>query len=147
MAVANARRKLQPGSRSHRIDARREIVLHHVTDGPAKGWLHTHGLASHGKPELEMRNVPLFMGAAGAGLLNDLADYVLNDAAAPFVAGDLVQWGKAAIHLVEGRPDAAGGFDPEHYEDARLVLVDPPESGCACDQCAKELARTSTLHS
>ncbi len=94
-----------------------------------------------------MRSVPLFLGAAGAGLLNDLADYLLNDAAASFVAGDVVQWGASAIHLVEGRSDAAGGFDPEHYEDARLVLVDPPESGCRCDECAKALARTSTLDS
>lgn len=121
-------------------------MLHHVTDGPAKGWLHTHGLAAHGKPELEMRNVPLFLGAAAAGLLNDLADYLLNDAVAPLVAGQLVQWGASTIRVVAGRPDEDAGYDPAHYDDVvRLVLVDPPDT--RCDECANDLARRSPLPS
>jgi hypothetical protein len=148
--MAHARRRLRPDPHMRqRLDPKREIVLHHVTGGPAKGWLHTHGLAAHGKPELEMRNIPLFLGAVAGGLLNDLADYLLNDATAPLVAGQLVQLGASAIRVVEGRPDADAGYDPAHYEDdgVRLELVDPPDTGCACDECAKDLARRPALPS
>ena len=58
-----------------------------MTDGPARGWLHTHGLSVRGLPELETRNVPLFLGNAAAGVLNDFADYLLNEATAPLLAG------------------------------------------------------------
>jgi hypothetical protein len=146
--MARARRGGEVGFRRHqRIDPRREVVLHHVTDGPARGWLHTHGLAAHGMPELELRDVPLFLGRAGAGLLNELAAYLLNDAPKPFAAGDLIQSGASRILLVEGRPNARGGYDDGHYRELRLVLIDPPDDGCACDECAKELARRRSLHS
>ena len=63
-------------------------------------------------------------------------------------AGQLVQCGASSIRVVAGRPDADAGYDPEHYEDGvRLVLMDPPDTGCACDECAKELARRSPLPS
>jgi hypothetical protein len=129
------------------LDARRAIVLHHVTDGPARGWLHSHGLAAHGKPELEIRNVPLFLGRLAAGLLNDLADYLLNDATAPPLAGESIRFGSSSIHVVEGHADADAGYDPEHYRDLRLVLVDPPHTGCACEECAKEPARRPPIPS
>jgi hypothetical protein len=146
--MAYARRTSRSAPLRHRrLDPRREINLHHVTDGPAKGWLHTHGLAAHGRPELEMRNVPLFLGAAAAELLNDFADDLLNDAAAPLLANQLVQWGSSSIRVVEGRPDANAGYDPAHYDGVRLVLVDPPDTGCACDSCATELAGRSPLPS
>lgn len=124
-----------------RLDPKREIALHLVTSGPAKGWLHTHGLAAHGKPELEMRKVPLFLGRFASGLLNDLADYLLNDATAPLVAGQSVEWAGSSIRVAAGEPDPAAGYGAEHYLETRLVLVDPPDSECGCEECAKELAR------
>ncbi len=129
--------------RGKRLDPKREIVVHHVTDGPAKGWIHTHGLDAHGKPELEMRNIPLFLGAAATGILNDLADHLLNDATTPFLAGDLIAWGRWSIQVREARPDEEAGYGAEHYRTTRLMLVDAPSDGCACDECAKELARRS----
>jgi hypothetical protein len=129
-----------------RLDPRREITLHRLTEGPAKGWVHTHGLAAHGKPELEIRNVPSFLAAAAAGLLNDIADYLLNDAAAPLVAGELVEWGTVTIRVLEAGPDAERGYDPSHYDGCtRLVLVDPPDAVCACDECAKRAEPRSHL--
>jgi hypothetical protein len=127
-------------SSSGRLKAVREIVLDLVTTGPARGWLHTHGLAAHGKPELEIRNIPVFVGAAAAGLLNDVADYVLNTTR-PVAPGDLVRWGRVAVRLAEARPDPAGGYDPEHYVVPRLQLVDAPEDPCLCDDCCAECAR------
>jgi hypothetical protein len=114
-----------------------------VTDGPARGWLHTHGLAAHGKPELEIRDVPLFLGAVAGQLLNDLAGHLLNDAAVALVPGELVQWGRRTILLAEGRPDEDGGYDPAHYATPRIALRDPPDGSCACDECARE--RSSSL--
>jgi len=137
-------RKGAPGRRE-RLDARREIVVHQVTDGPAKGWLHTHGLDAHGKPELEIRGVPLFLGAAAAALLNELADHLLNDALAPFVAGDLVRWGRSTFQVLEARPDEDAGYDAGHYQTTRLVIVDAPSDECACDECAREAAARSRV--
>ncbi len=59
------------------------MEIHVVTGGPARGWVRTHGLAARGRPELEIRSVPLFLAPAAGRLLNDLADYLLNDAEAP----------------------------------------------------------------
>ncbi len=145
--MARLRPSVQRGARRRqRLDPRREIVVHLVTDGPAKGWLHTHGLDAHGKPELEIRDVPLFLGSAGTGLLNDLADHLLNDAAS-LVAGELVAWGRSSIQVLEARPDDEAGYDAAHYRTTRLVLVDPPGDACACDECAKERARRSRFAS
>jgi hypothetical protein len=129
-----------------RLDPRREILLHYVTEGPAKGWLHTHGLSAHGKPELEIKNVPIFLRVAAAGLLNDLAGYLLNDASAPLVAGDVVHAGADTVAVLAARADAEAGYDPAHYEGyVRLTIVDPPATGCECDACAEELARRAAL--
>jgi hypothetical protein len=137
-----ARFPVRQRSRSRRrLDPRREIDLHHVTDGPAKGWIHTHGLAAHGRPELEIRNVPLFLGGDAARLLNDIAAYLLNDVAKPFVAGNLIHGGRAPIQVVEAHPDEDAGYDASHYRTTRLMLVDPPDDGCRCEECAAELAR------
>ncbi len=122
-------------------------MLHYVTDGPARGWLHTHGLAAHGKPELEIRNVPMFLRDAASGLLNDVAGYLLNDARAPLVAGDLIELGTTSrIRVLAARADPEAGYDPSHYEGyVRLVVVDPPDTGCECEECAKERARRPSL--
>ncbi len=46
-----------------KIDVLQAIEVHFVPDaGPVKGWLHSHGMAKHGQPELEIRNIPLFCG-------------------------------------------------------------------------------------
>jgi hypothetical protein len=121
------------------------VEIHLVTDGPAKGWSHTHGLAAHGRPELEIRGVPLFLGSATARLLNDLADYLLNDAQAPLLAGQIIHGGRSALQVVAAHPDPDGGYDPAHYVDVRLLIVDAPDTGCACEECARELANRPAL--
>jgi hypothetical protein len=140
--MAHTRRSLQRALRGRaRLDPRREIVLHHLTDGPARGWLHTHGLAAHGKPELEIRKVPRFLSGPAAGILNDLAEYLLNDAAVPLVPGDLVHLGRSTIRVLAARPDEDAGYDRAHYDGCiRLLLVDPPDAECACGECARKLA-------
>jgi hypothetical protein len=138
--------RLRDRSRARaRLDPKREVELHHVTDWPARGWLHTHGLAARGLPELEIRNVPLFLGKAAAGVLNDFADYLLNEATAPLLAGQLVRLGHYSVQVVAGQPNPTAGYDPEHYADIRLGVVDAPEMECACEECARELAQRPSL--
>jgi hypothetical protein len=143
----SAPRRARPAPRRPRLDPKREIALHYITDGPARGWLHTHGLAAHGKPELEIRNVPQFLRGAAGGLLNELADYLLNDATKPLVAGQLIDLGgTTSLQVVAGRGDAEAGYDPAHYDGCvRLTVGDPPETGCECEECAREHARRSRL--
>ncbi len=146
--MAPTRRPLRPRSPLRRsLDARREVLLHHVTDGPAKGWLHTHGLAEHGIPELEIRNVPLFLGPVAAALVNDVCDYLLNDAPLPLEAGQSMSCGTSTLHFVAAQPDPAGGYDAAHYRDVRLLIVDPPDTEGACEECARELAHRPRLSS
>lgn len=138
MALPRRTPRTRPGNR--RLDPQREVVLHYVTDGPARGWFHTHGLAAHGKPELEIRSVPGFLRPAAGEILNALADYLLNDATKPLVAGELIALGASSIRVLEGRADEEAGYDALHYDGCvRLVLVDPPPTGCECEECAKEL--------
>jgi hypothetical protein len=122
-------------------------VLHYITEGAGRGWLHTHGLAAHRKPELEIRGVPSFLRRAAGGLLNEVAGYLLNDATKPLVAGDLVHLDECTtVQVVAGEGDAEAGYDPAHYEGCvRLTVIDPPDTGCECAECARELARRSSM--
>lgn len=54
------------------------IVVHMVDMGEPNGvWVHTHGLAAHSLPELEIRGVrPLFLAYSAARMLNSIAAYM-----------------------------------------------------------------------
>lgn len=127
------------GSRA-RLDARKLVQLELVCEGPARGWLHTHGLAALGHPELEIRGVPMFLGSAAAQVLGDLAEYLVNEATHPLLAGQTVGLARGSFQVIEGRPDAAAGYDDAHYRDVRLTLVDLPPHPLDCDDCAREAA-------
>jgi hypothetical protein len=119
-------------TKKKRIDIVKEIQVHHVTDGSAKGWTHTHGLAKFGRPELEIRNVPgLFAGAATA-LINEIADYMLNDTDRPVLAGQVMQLGRmTVVRFHEAKPDDAAGFDTNHYRDP-VLRIDSVDMPCSC---------------
>ena len=138
--MGRGRRTLEAAVRRMRLDPIREITIEALTDGPSRGWLHTHGLARHGKPELEIRGLPLFMRRAGSAILNDLAGYLLNDATAPLLPGQIIEGPGGPIRAVEGRPDDSLGYRADHYTTPRLTLVDAESMGCECDECAKEKA-------
>jgi hypothetical protein len=132
-------------STTRRLDPRREVVLEYTVDGPARGWLHTHGLARHGVPELELRNVPRFLRGPACALLNEVADYLLNRATRPLLPGQTMLLGRDVLLFVESGPDERAGYDRLHYEGCvRLRIIDPPPGPCDCDACARELAGRST---
>ncbi len=114
-----------------KLDVQKEIQIHALSNGPAKGWVHTHGLARHGKPELEIRRVPaLFLSAAGR-MLNEIAEYML-EGGRPIRPGDTMELGRTMLLMLEGKPDEEGGYDEWHYRVPVLTVtaLDP-----ACEYC------------
>lgn len=119
------------------------IQIHMVTDGEGtKGWVHTHGMATMGLPELEIRNVnPLYLMSTAGGLLNHIAQYMLDakrgvDGAEAVKLNDTFGFGHS--------PDQKGRFvkldpipgDEEHFTHERWALV-PAEESIVCTSCAE----------
>lgn len=97
------------------ICVQKEIRVVALSDGPMKGWVHTIGMSKHGKPELEIRNVPLFLVGPAFGLLNMIADYVLNGGR-PVVVGDTLQ-------LCEDGPSMRFvASEPTGFTDADAII-------------------------
>jgi hypothetical protein len=90
----------------------------------------------------------MFLRGPACTILNEIADYLLNRATRPVLAGQTMLLGRDVILFVESGPDEDAGYDPLHYAGyVRLCLVDPPPHPCDCDECAKELARRCALPS
>ena len=43
------------------------------------GWIHTHGMAERGYPEVEVRGVPDFLAESAAELIRHVCDYMLDE--------------------------------------------------------------------
>jgi hypothetical protein len=121
-----------------RVRAADVMYTHQVSDGPARGWVHTHGLADVGLPELEMRGVSLVLGSAAAKLLEDIAEYMLNEPK-PIRAGHTMGLGLARFRFEEGVADDANGFDTNHFDDVtRLSVVELEPAAYGCYVCEAE---------
>jgi hypothetical protein len=118
------------------IDVTKEIEVHAVTDGKAKGWVHTHGLDKFGKPELEIRGVPTLFLSSACALLNHIADYMLNVSTAPVQAGETMQTDRATVlRFHPSKADEANDYDANHYL-VDVLRVDAIEMPCEC--CVRE---------
>ncbi len=107
-----------------RLDVRKLIQIHVLTDGPCKGWVHTHGLAARGKPELEIRRVPPLFVASGCEILNSVAEYLLTETDRPVLPGHTMELGRHTMLLfLEGKADHAGGYDESHYREPVLTIT------------------------
>lgn len=82
-----------------RIDPVKNIDITLVSEGPRKGWVRTVGMARFGKPELEMRNVPLFLFGPAGEMLNGLADMLLNETH-DVKAGESIQFNDLCVFRV-----------------------------------------------
>lgn len=106
------------------------IEVHVVTDGEqTRGWIHTHGMAAHGQPELEMRHVPLFLAPVAVAVLRSICRYMLTSPN-PILAGQTMLQGEVPIRFIT--PDPFPG-DEEHYRHPRLQIID---IDAACDCCS-----------
>lgn len=105
------------------------IDIHFVTEGMQSGWVHTHGMADLGLPELEIRDVPLFLASPAASLINHIAQYMYDGKhgigrAKPVKLGQRFGTGPMQIvKFVMLHPIAGGG---DHYDDERWALSDEP---------------------
>lgn len=130
MTIRKRRKAVDRSSR--RIDIQKEIDLHIVSEGPTKGWVHTHGMAKFGKPELEMRNVPLFLAHAASSLMNAVCDYILNEGAV-IKTGENVSLGGMCVVRIEELP-----LLDETHPGPRWTLTDAPNEGRCSDPECKE---------
>jgi hypothetical protein len=122
-----------------------EVVQLHAVFGEDSpfNWIHTHGLVTYGLPELEIRNLPVFMFPAGARLLNQVGQYMIDNRTA-VKAGENMQ-----VHDSSGRPLILHFWESppypgaeDHYEVERLAIVDPPGMAQCCDECDREHKET-----
>lgn len=103
----------------------------------AEGWVHTHGLAALGLPELEIRGVkPSFLMSAAAALLRDIAEYMAHGPRAVRVGDELVLDEHTFVVLARADPlpEAA-----DHYGDDRWCVEELPAPRCRwCEQAGEE---------
>jgi hypothetical protein len=95
-----------------------EVDIHWVTDS---GWIHTHGLSDLGLPELEIRDVPGYLGEAAVSLIRRIHGYMIDNkrqikAGETFVASPRTCFRLVASFPIEGHED--------HYIAERLRVVD-----------------------
>ncbi len=114
-----------------KLDVMKEMQIHSLTDGPAKGWIHTHGLARHGKPELEIRMVPSMFFASAGRMLNEIGQYML-DSGRSIRPGDTMELGRTLLLMLEGKADEEGGYDGSHY---RVPVLTVTALDHACEYC------------
>lgn len=116
------------------VDVQKKVDVHAVSDGPAKGWVHTHGLDKYGEPELEIRNVPMLFTGFACQILNHIADYMLNHATKPILPGQKMEINRVTIIVFhETSADDKAGYDDNHYKVKRLRVDSIDTTGrCAC---------------
>lgn len=118
-----------------RVNVGDVVMVHMITNGEhTKGWVHTHGMARFGLPELEVRGLPLFMMAAAGHLINEIADYMLNEKEVKL--GENFGLGRFVVVQLAKLDPIPG--DEEHFQDERWALIDPPGAEGACECCAQE---------
>lgn len=126
--------------KKRRLEVRRLVEVHLVPEPGSGVWVHTHGLAAHGHPELEILGVPSYFVEAAGSLLNTVGDYVLNER--PVKAGERMQLGPLAFVRFEEAKVRPGAEN--HYEDPVLRLVD--SAGMVCGDCGEGPAASGHLH-
>lgn len=108
------------------------MLIHAITEGDKTlGWFHTHGLEKLGLPELEIRDVQLFLARMACGWLNCTADYLLNDIDGSLEPGHTLSIPELGV--VEFAQLAPIPGQEEHYECVRLALVDPHHMHGHCE--------------
>jgi hypothetical protein len=108
------------------------VAIDHVRcedrGNPCHGWIHTHGLATLGKPELEVRGCPDMLSQYAVALLMSTARQVARglDALRPgfsFFSVLVSNLCTFSVHITESVPIPG---EEDHFRDARWLLGDHP---------------------
>jgi Domain of unknown function (DUF4261) len=96
------------------------------------GWIHTHGMADRGYPEVEVRGVPDFLAEAAAGLIRHVCDYMLDEVVR-IKPGETIETSpRTRFQLIKPEPLPGEG---EHYSVERLQIMDVEHICEQCGQC------------
>ena len=106
------------------------VQVHWVMDGKhTKGWVHHHGMDKYGLPELEIRDIPNFVGGYALVLLRQVCEYMLD-------SGKVIRLGETmsisppmGFRFVQSVPIPG---EEDHYATERWQIVDVE---CCCDKC------------
>jgi len=114
----------------HKKNIQKLITIHLVENG----WVHTHGMARLGFPELEIKNVPLAIAPLAGVLLNEACDYIVNSGK-KVTEGQTMQCGMCVFRFETVEPTG-----DEHYNVDVWELADlPPRCDeCGCEECSHE---------
>jgi hypothetical protein len=117
-------------ARSQAVDTSRKAAgrfqIHWVI---GSGWVHTHGMAERGFPEIEAQEVPDFLAEAASRIIHHVCDYML-DTGTRIKPGEVMEVSpRTRFRLVAGEPIPG---EEDHYRDERLRIVDVEH---ACDVC------------
>ena len=124
----NKRGRFQPENRREEIAGRREkrFDMHWVI---GTGWIHTHGMAERGFPEIEVRDVPDFLAESAAALLRSVCNYMLDEAVHIKPGETMATSPQTRFRLV--KPEPLPG-EEDHYTVERLQIVDVEQ---ICESC------------
>ena len=93
------------------------------------GWIHTHGMAERGYPEVEARGVPDFLAESAADLIRHICDYMLDSNVRIQPGETMAVSPRTRFRLVKSEPCPE---EKDHYTVERLRMVD---LGPVCDCC------------
>jgi Domain of unknown function (DUF4261) len=95
------------------------------------GWIHTHGMAERGYPEVEVRGVPDFLAESAAGLIRDVCDYMLDEVVRIKPGETMETSTETRFQLIKPEPLAG---EEDHYSVERLQIVDVEH---ICEHCGQ----------
>jgi hypothetical protein len=97
-------------------------------------WVHSDGMAALGRPELEVRNVPILLAEAAGDILYEVCNYII-DTNAIFKAGDTLDLDSLPeIIFVEAMP-IPGEENYYKVEHLSLITLYPTCPYCALNDC------------
>jgi hypothetical protein len=113
-----AQRVVLPGEwrvedRRYAVDPREHVTVHEVVDDPAGIWMHTHGLAKFGRPELEMFDLPAETSELAYALLMDTSGYVID--------GPIVAPGNTLGDTARPLAALEGSRETDHWENRSVI--------------------------
>jgi hypothetical protein len=98
------------------------VRFDYVTNGDdTKGWLHSHGMADLGLPELEIRDVPSYFVGAGVELLRTVCHYLKKPGAKVRAGEAMVTGPNTAFRFVLATPIPG---QEDHYQEERWRIED-----------------------
>lgn len=116
--------------------ARDSIALVAVVLEDGTGWLHTAGMEEYDLPNLEMRDIPLFLVESAATLMNHIAEYFHHAKEHSIELGlghTITVSSRTKVHLVQMDPFEG---KEQMYERPFWGLVSDPSMHHVCDSCA-----------